>query len=76
VEPESERGLLHTERDGKIVREYVPSPNGNYGEYYNGIYEAIRNNKQVPVSPEDGLKVVRLIELAYQSSQKKKVLPF
>jgi len=76
VEPESERGLLHTERDGKFVREYVPSPNGNYGEYYNGIYEAIRNNKQVPVSPEDGLKVVRLIELAYQSSQKKKVLPF
>jgi predicted dehydrogenase len=76
VEPESERGLLHTEKEGKIIREYIPSFKGNYGEYYDGIYEAIRNKKAVPVSPEDGLNVVKLIELAYQSNAKKKIIPF
>jgi len=76
AEPESERGLLHTEKNGKVIREYIPSFKGNYGEYYNGIYEAIRNNKPVPVSPEDGLKVVRIIEKAYESNEKKKVVAF
>ncbi|MEO6812427.1 MAG: Gfo/Idh/MocA family oxidoreductase, partial [Ginsengibacter sp.] len=44
-EPQLEKGLLHTEVNGKIVREYITSEQGNYGEYYNGIYEAIRNNR-------------------------------
>ncbi len=74
TEPESERGLLHTEKDGRVIREYIPSLQGNYGEYYDGIYEAIRNNKPLPVSPEDGLKVVSLIETAYESSRQKKAL--
>jgi len=74
LEPESERGLLHTETDGKVIREYIASLQGNYGEYYDGIYEAIRNNKPLPVSPEDGLKVVKLIEIAYESSRQKKLL--
>jgi predicted dehydrogenase len=30
-EPEGEQGLLHTERDGKIIRERVSSAPGNYG---------------------------------------------
>jgi hypothetical protein len=24
VEPENQKGLLHTEKDGKVVREYIP----------------------------------------------------
>jgi scyllo-inositol 2-dehydrogenase (NADP+) len=76
TEPESEKGLLHTEKDGKIIREYVPSLKGNYGEYYQGIYEAIRNNKALPVSAEDGLKVVRVIETAYKSNDRKSAFPF
>jgi scyllo-inositol 2-dehydrogenase (NADP+) len=76
TEPESERGLLHTEKDGKIIREYVSSSKGNYGDYYDGIYNAIRNNGDLPVSAEDGLKVVRLIELAYESNEMKKIIPF
>ena len=76
IEPESERGLLHTEKDGNVIREYIPSLRGNYGDYYNGIYEAIRNNKPLPVSPEDGLKVVQLIETAYESNKLRKVVAF
>jgi scyllo-inositol 2-dehydrogenase (NADP+) len=70
-EPDSEKGLLHTEIDGKIVREYITSEQGNYGEYYDGVYEAIRNNQALPVTPEDALNVIKIIEAAYKSNKTK-----
>ena len=76
TEPESERGLLHAEKDGKVVREYVTSLRGNYGDYYNGIYEAIRNDKPLPVTALEGLNVIRIIEAAFKSSNEKKVVEF
>lgn len=76
TEPESEKGLLHTVIDGKEIKEYITSEQGNYGDYYDGIYEAIRNGKPVPVSAEDGLKVIQIIEAAYSSNEKKCVVDF
>jgi len=70
-EPESEKGLLHTEIDGKIVRDYITSEQGNYGEYYDGVYEAIRNNKPLPVTAEAALNVIKIIEAAYKSNETK-----
>ncbi len=69
TEPESERGLLHTEINGKIVREYITSEQGNYNDYYNGIADAIRNNKPLPVTAEEALDVIKIIEAAYKSNQ-------
>ncbi|HEY5369458.1 MAG TPA: Gfo/Idh/MocA family oxidoreductase [Hanamia sp.] len=74
TEPESERGLLHTEKDGKEIREYITSEQGNYGEYYDGIYEAIRNGKPLPVSAEEGLDVIKIIEEAYESNYTNRVI--
>ena len=74
IEPESERGLLHTEKDGKEIREYIQSEQGNYNEYYEGIYEAIRNDKPLPVTAEDGVNVIKIIEAAYKSSEAKKIV--
>jgi len=74
IEPESERGLLHTEKDGKIIREYVPSLKGNYGDYYDLLYKAIRENAPVPVTAEQGLNIIRIIEAAYESNRDKKVI--
>ena len=73
-EPDSERGLLHTEIEGKVTREYIQSERGNYADYYTGIYEAIRNHEPVPVAAEDGLRVVQIIEAAYKSSNEKRVV--
>jgi scyllo-inositol 2-dehydrogenase (NADP+) len=74
VEPETERGLLHTEKEGKVIREYLQSETGNYADYYEAVYEAIRNNKPAPVSAEDGLKVITIIETAFKSNDEKKVI--
>lgn len=74
TEPESEKGVLHTEKDGETTREYIPSLKGNYMEYYDGIYEAIRNNKAVPVSGTEGMSVIRIIEAAIKSNSEKRVV--
>ena len=69
TEPKTEEGLLHTEIDGKITREYIPSFQGNYNEYYNAIYESIRNNEPAPVTAEEGMAVVKIIEASFESSK-------
>jgi len=74
IESESERGLLHTEKNGDVIREYIQSEKGNYGDYYNAMYEAIRNDKPVPVSAEDGLNVIKIIEAAFKSDKSKQIV--
>lgn len=74
TEPESEKGLLHTEINGKLIKEYIPSLKGNYTDYYEGIYHAIRNNQPLPVTAEDGMKVIKIIEAAFQSSRERRVI--
>ncbi|WP_400077552.1 Gfo/Idh/MocA family oxidoreductase [Winogradskyella sp. R77965] len=72
AEPKAEEGLLHTGKNGEIVRERVTSLNGNYMEYYDGIYDAIRHNKAVPVSGNEGMNVIKVIEAAIKSNTKKR----
>lgn len=74
TEPESEMGLLHIEENGKVRREYIRSEKGNYNEYYDGIYRAIRHNEPLPVSAEEAVNVIRIIEAAYQSNKTKQVV--
>jgi scyllo-inositol 2-dehydrogenase (NADP+) len=74
TEPESQKGLLHTEKDGKIIKEYINSEQGNYNEYYDGIYGAIRENKPLPVTPEEALNVIKIIEAAYKSNEIRKAV--
>ena len=73
-EPEGEKGLLHAERDGRPFREYVVSEQGNYMDYYQGVYDSIRNNRDVPVPAADGLAVIRIIEAAFESSRQQKII--
>ena len=43
-------------------------------DYYEGIYNAIRNNQPPPVFATEALLVIKIIELAYQSSKEKRVI--
>lgn len=64
----AEQGVLHTEVDGKVIREKVPTEIGNYMEYFEGVYQAIRHNQNMPVDGVDGLNIIRIIEAAYMSN--------
>ena len=74
TEPADEKGLLHTEKDGTIIRESIPSLQGNYYDYYEGIYHAIRENLPMPVTVDEGINVMRIIEGAIQSCNEKRVI--
>ena len=72
VEPIEESGYLHTEKDGNIIREKVPTEIGNYGTYYALVEKAIRENKEMPVTAQEGIQVMKIIEAAFKSSELKK----
>jgi predicted dehydrogenase len=74
VEPATERGLLHTESGGVVIRETVPTLLGNYLGYFDGIYEAVRNGAMPPVTGRDGINTIRIIEAAFKSNEEKKVI--
>lgn len=74
LEPDQQKGFLHTEKDGQLIKEYLTSPQGNYADFFTGIYNAIRDNHPVPVTAEDGLAVIRVIAAAFQSSKEQRVI--
>ncbi|MEO6721424.1 MAG: Gfo/Idh/MocA family oxidoreductase [Ferruginibacter sp.] len=76
TEPESEAGLLSYEKDGVSKKEKIKSLQGNYYGYYDEMYKAIRENAPLPVTAEDGIRVMRIIEAAIQSSNEKKLVCF
>lgn len=76
IEPDTERGLLHVMRNQKSVKELITTEKGNYMEYFDGMYDAIRNDKPVPVSAKEGKQVIEVIEAAIQSNKDKKVMEF
>ncbi|WP_414571893.1 Gfo/Idh/MocA family oxidoreductase [Nostoc sp. CCY 9925] len=74
TEPESEYGLLHTEKDGKVIREKVKSSQGSYLGYYDEVYKSIVHGQPIPVTAEDGINVMQIIEAAIKSNNEQKVI--
>jgi predicted dehydrogenase len=61
-------GTLTTWQDGVRHVEKIPSIRGNYLAYYEGIRDAIRKNAPNPVSGEEAVTVMAVLEKAQQSS--------
>ncbi len=74
TEDKVNEGLLHTELDGAIIRQKIPTLQGNYYDYFDGVYQSIANNLPEPVSAQDGINVMKIIEAVYQSSDQKKLV--
>jgi predicted dehydrogenase len=74
-EPEVEKGLLHTEMEGKIFRSHIPSERGNYMDFFDALHKCIVEDGPLPVTPGDASRVIRVIEAAFRSSSEKKVVP-
>jgi scyllo-inositol 2-dehydrogenase (NADP+) len=74
TEREGMEGLLHTVIDGKIIKEKIPTLQGNYYDYFDGVYQSIVYDAPEPVSAQDGINVMQIIESASESNQLKKVI--
>ena len=74
TESDDLNGLLHTEIDGKIIREKIPTLQGNYFSFFDGVYDSIANDKREPVTAQDGVKVMQIIEAAIASNAQRKAI--
>ena len=74
IEPENLQGILHTEIDGEIIREKVPTLQGNYTDFFEGLYHSITQNTEEPVTAQDGENVMLIIEKAIESNELKKII--
>lgn len=74
IEPESESGILNILKNGEFNKSFATTEQGNYMRYYEGISDAILNNKPLPVTAEDATDVIRVIEAAMRSNQERRVV--
>jgi predicted dehydrogenase len=68
------KGLLHTEINGEIIKEHIPTLQGNYYDFFDGVYNSITQNAMEPVTAQDGVHVMQIIEAAIQSNAQKKAI--
>lgn len=73
-ETEEELGLIHTEIDRQVICRKYPGIPGDYGRYYQNIYEHLRLGKSLQTGARDILNVIRVIEAAYRSGQERKII--
>jgi predicted dehydrogenase len=74
TESDENQGLLHTEMDRNVIKEKIRTLQGNYYAFFEGVYQAIVHDAQEPVTAQDGVQVMQVIEAIIQSSQEGKVM--
>ncbi len=74
TEPEAEQGLINYDKNGTTIREKIKTLQGNYLEFYNGVYTSLTQNSPMPVTVDDGIQVMQIIEAAFRSSEEKRVI--
>jgi predicted dehydrogenase len=73
--PERWGTLLEAQGDS-LVKEQLPTMPGDYRQYYANVRDAILGKAPLAVTPESTLKVMRALELAIESSQKRCAVPW
>ena len=69
ADPEFSHARINTDFEGEHLEGDYPLLPGNYLEYYDNIYDAIRSSAPLLVTAEQARDVIRVIEAAYQSSR-------
>lgn len=75
-DPESQHGQLTAEVGALTIRGRVATLPGRYEAFYEGVARAILDGAPAPVDPVMARSTIRVIELAIQSHQKQRFLPF
>jgi scyllo-inositol 2-dehydrogenase (NADP+) len=74
TEKKMHQGILHLANAQGDTRIKIKSLQGNYMDFYENLYQSIRHNKTEPVTAQDGLNVMLVIEAALKSHQEKKII--
>lgn len=69
-------GTLWSAAGDTVSRTHIPTETGDYRRYYENLPEAILSGVPLEVTPQQAVNVMRGLELACESSQQKRTLPF
>jgi|SRR5437588_3619952 len=75
-QPEEDWGVLTVPRGDSFEQRRIPSATCDYRDYYSNLRDAILGRAALAVTPEYALEVVRVLELARESSQKRSTIPW
>lgn len=73
-EPSSEWGRVNSCLHGLNMEGKIETTPGNYLLYYQNIYDAIREQKPLAVSPAQAIHLMQLIDACVQSNREKRVV--
>ncbi|RKD89922.1 Gfo/Idh/MocA family oxidoreductase [Mangrovibacterium diazotrophicum] len=73
-EPQDLWGLLHTEKDGQVIREHTETIPGNYPMFYKNLYEAIVNGADLLVKPEESRDCLKVLEACLLSDREQRTI--
>jgi scyllo-inositol 2-dehydrogenase (NADP+) len=76
AEPEENWGVLTVPAGDSFEQRRVPSANCDYRDYYSNVRDAILGQARLAVTPQWALDVMRLLELARESSEKRCTIPW
>jgi predicted dehydrogenase len=76
AEPEKAWGVLTTVENGGETRRSVPSAASDYRDYYANVRDAMLGKGKLAVTPEHALNVMRVLEMARESSGKRCTIPW
>ncbi|MEA3118475.1 MAG: scyllo-inositol 2-dehydrogenase, partial [Paraburkholderia sp.] len=69
-------GTLHVVAGDTETERPLPTLNGAYVEFYRALARSIRGGESFPVTPQDAVDVITIIEFAEQSAREGRRLPF
>lgn len=76
LEPEESWGTLTVAQDGTVTRKTVATEAGDYRRYYENVRDVILSGAPPDVTPQQAVTVMRLLELARESSRECRTLEF
>ena len=68
-EPQEDWGVLTTMENDVVTKRSVPSATSDYRDYYANVRDAILGRATLAVTPEHALDVMRILEMAQESSR-------
>jgi predicted dehydrogenase len=69
AEPQKDWGVVTTVKNDEVTKRSVRSSNSDYRDYYANVRDAILGRATLAVSPEHALDVMRVLEMAEESSR-------
>lgn len=76
AEPEENWGVLTVPDGDKFAQRRIPSANCDFRDYYANLRDMLLGKAEIAVTPEWCLNVMRLLEMARESSQRGRTIPW